>query len=70
MTMVQILAAAETVAAFGHASFRFQVAEYLPDTSRNEAIAAWEPQKERVWIWLEQLRHDMGDAHATRRGSA
>ena len=70
MTVAQVLAAAETVAALDHASFKFQVAEYLPDTLRNDAIAAWEAQRERTWIWLEQLGHEMGEAHAVPPGSA
>ncbi len=68
MTMAQVRAAAETVAAFDHESFKFQVAEYLSDTLRNNAIAAWGPQRERVWMWLEQLRHEMAGAQAAARG--
>lgn len=70
LTVAQVRAAADTVAAFDHSSFKFQVAEYLPDTMRNNAIAAWEAQRARTWVWLEQVTQEMGATHAVLRGSA
>ncbi len=69
MTTAQVLASAETVAMFDRSSFEAQVAAYLPDELRNDAISDWEPLKERMWLWLEELRTEMGEVLSETPGA-